>query len=119
MRVIRIEHGQMALVELRDGSLDSLQAAVAGNIQQFFSVRSTERRGYRLAGYANEEGLLYDLMPNVISPSGEAIRGPVVVVALPPDCEADPEGLTDAEAEQIGLVHTQPLPTLHAGLVPA
>src|SRR4051812_15119134 len=119
MRVIRIDRGQMQLLELPDNSLATLQYCVGGLIQQFFTVRSVDRPGYRIVGYANEEGRLLDLFPNVISPAGEVIYGPVVVVALSRDPEADPEGLTDAEAEQIGLVNSAPIPTLHVGLVPA
>lgn len=98
---LSVEHGTLDLA--------TLQELVGGNIEPVFTVASVERAGFRVTGYANEEGMYNGSEINALWVRGEhaqPVFGPVVVTGLGPrgeTCE-----LTARELAQVALVAPAP-----------
>lgn len=102
MRYATIKGGLLTLVT-GPLTLADLQREVGGLIEPIFTVGSVERAGYRVTGYANEEGGALGLAPNVITPVGP-VYGPMVLCGI--DREGETCELTAREFAQVHVVHS-------------
>ena len=78
-----------------EDTLESCQQIVGGYIENFMTTAS----GIEL--FCNEEGKIFDLEPNVISPMGDVIVGPIFAVRSDDDGEF--QSLTVEDLEKLGI----------------
>jgi hypothetical protein len=94
--VVKNPREKAQIVTIED-SLESLQKCVGGDIEWVGGIFP-----HPIGLYANEEGKLIGLEPNIVLPSGDYVAGSIVVVST--DKEGNTIGLEGDVAYRVALI---------------